>query len=152
MKKFIFIMILSFIFLIILLYLCNIKINTTKSMPIGIYQTYNNDNILTGDIVTFNYQNVNFLKKVVAVAGDYVEIKDSKIFVNHKLIKDSQIFKFDSNHNALPTLSFSGVLKNNEIFVLGEHIKSFDSRYFGVIDINKNDVKKAKEILTWSDK
>ncbi|OCS15060.1 hypothetical protein CFF98v445_06055 [Campylobacter fetus subsp. fetus] len=76
MKKFIFIMILSFIFLIILLYLCNIKINTTKSMPIGIYQTYNNDNILPGDTVTFNYQNVNFLKKVVAVAGDYVKIKD----------------------------------------------------------------------------
>ncbi|ARR03170.1 conjugative transfer signal peptidase TraF (plasmid) [Campylobacter vicugnae] len=151
MKKFIFIMILSFIFLTILLYLCNIKINTTKSMPIGIYQTYNN-NILPGDIVTFNYQNVNFLKKVVAVAGDYVEIKNSKIFVNHKLIKDSQIFKFDSNHNALPTLSFSGVLKNNEIFVLGEHIKSFDSRYFGVLDIQKNSVKKAKEILTWSDK
>ncbi len=121
-------------------------------MPIGIYQTYNNDNILPGDIVTFNYQNVNFLKKVIAVAGDYVEIKDSKIFVNHKLIKDSQIFKFDSNHNVLPTLSFSGVLKNNEIFVLGEHIKSFDSRYFGVLDIQKNSVKKAKEILTWSDK
>ncbi|WP_419250181.1 S26 family signal peptidase [Campylobacter fetus] len=150
MKKFIFIMILSFIFLTILLYLCNIKINTTKSMPIGIYQTYNNDNILPGDIVTFNYQNVNFLKKVIAVAGDYVEIKDSQIFVNHKLIKDSQIFKFDSNHNALPTLSFSGVLKNNEIFVLGEHIKSFDSRYFGVLDIQKNSVKKAKKILTWS--
>ncbi|WP_160172079.1 hypothetical protein [Campylobacter fetus] len=66
MKKFIFIMILSFIFLTILLYLCNIKINTTKSMPIGIYQTYNNDNILPGDIVTFNYQNMTYSPRINA--------------------------------------------------------------------------------------
>ncbi|OCS38149.1 signal peptidase I [Campylobacter fetus] len=150
MKKIFTIIITTLIFFIISLYLLNIKINTTKSMPIGIYQTYNNDIILPGDIVIFEYKNVSFIKKVIAVAGDYIEIKNSQVFVNHKPINNSQIFKFDRNHNPLPNLSFSRILNNNEIFVLGEHIKSFDSRYFGVLDIEKNNVKKAKEILTWS--
>ncbi|WP_394326869.1 S26 family signal peptidase, partial [Campylobacter fetus] len=74
MKKIFTIIITTLIFFIISLYLLNIKINTTKSMPIGIYQTYNNDIILPGDIVIFEYKNVSFIKKVIAVAGDYIEI------------------------------------------------------------------------------
>ncbi|WP_162165555.1 signal peptidase I [Campylobacter fetus] len=149
MKKILALIIATLIFFTISLYLFNIKINTTKSMPIGIYQIICNHIIVTGDIVIFKYKNISFIKKVIAVAGDYVEIKNSQVFVNQKPINDSQIFKFDSNHNPLPNLAFSRVLKNNEIFVLGEHLKSFDSRYFGVLRLEKNDVKKAKEILTW---
>ena len=38
-------------------------------------------------------------------------------------------------------------VEKNEIFVVGEHPKSFDSRYFGAIDINKSRVKKIKPVL-----
>ncbi|EAH5195231.1 signal peptidase I, partial [Campylobacter jejuni] len=42
---------------------------------------------------------------------------------------------------------FKCKLKENELFVMGENIKSYDSRYFGVINILQNEVKKVKSII-----
>ncbi|EKB7133759.1 S26 family signal peptidase, partial [Campylobacter coli] len=56
-------------------------------------------------------------------------------------------FSFDSEGNPLEFKPFKCKLKENELFVMGENIKSYDSRYFGVINILQNEVKKVKSII-----
>ncbi|MCZ6168089.1 S26 family signal peptidase [Campylobacter ureolyticus] len=39
-------------------------------------------------------------------------------------------------------------MQPNEIFVMGDHKRSFDSRYFGIINTNDIKIQKVREILT----
>ncbi|OCR84701.1 hypothetical protein CFT13S00388_09635, partial [Campylobacter fetus subsp. testudinum] len=72
------------------------------------------------------------------------------IKVNGQILPNSQVFKFDRNNNTLPIVNLKKFLNDDEILVMGEHIKSFDSRYLGVINVSETKAKKVKPILTWS--
>ncbi|EOJ2652597.1 S26 family signal peptidase, partial [Campylobacter coli] len=56
---------------------------------------------------------------------------------------------FDSEGNLLEFKPFKRKLKENELFVMGENIKSYDSRYFGVVNILQNEVKKVKLMISF---
>ncbi|EOZ6170682.1 S26 family signal peptidase, partial [Campylobacter coli] len=51
--------------------------------------------------------------------------------------------------NLLEFKPFKRKLKENELFVMGENIKSYDSRYFGVVNILQNEVKKVKLMISF---
>ncbi|OCR84914.1 hypothetical protein CFT13S00388_09555, partial [Campylobacter fetus subsp. testudinum] len=105
MIKKIMLSLITFIILVtIVFYAFDLIINTTKSMPIGIYQNTKNQIITKDDIVTFTYHNTNFLKRVIASAGDHIEIIDN-IKVNGQILPNSQVFKFDRNNNTLPIVN-----------------------------------------------
>lgn len=134
-----------------------LKINFSKSYPIGIYQTFHKTKIEQGDFVILCPPNsplmqaalkrryllpgscdggfYPLLKKVVALEGDVVEINDT-VYIDNKEIPNSRLLSYDANHNPLPSLKNTRrKLLKSEIFVMSDYYeKSFDSRYFGEVN------------------
>ena len=103
-----------------------------------------------GDIVVFIYPNdrsLDFIKRVIGIGGDTIEIKDKIIFINGKLFDDKNGIYSDTveqRHNFGPVTVPSGSL-----FVLGDNRdESMDSRFWGFVDLK--DVQGKAFIIYWS--
>jgi signal peptidase I len=96
-----------------------------------------------GEIVVFIYPNdrsKDFIKRVIGVGGDKLEIKNKKIFINDKEFKDS--YGAFSDRNILPKSmgerdNFGPVtVPEKSIFVMGDNRdESLDSRFWGFVDL-----------------
>ncbi len=110
-----------------------------------------------GDIVVFKYPedpDKDFIKRVVGVAGDTIEIKRKKLYVNGELqdhsafavYRDPHIIpaKFSTRDN-LPKVT----VPDNCLFVMGDNRdNSHDSRFWGFVDLKA--VKGRAFIIYWS--
>jgi signal peptidase I len=87
-----------------------------------------------GDIVVFSYPrdpSRTFIKRVVALEGETVELKDNQVYVNNQLVKEPYLKPGD-----YPPFDSETVPKDN-VFVLGDNRKeSGDSREWGVLPRN----------------
>lgn len=84
-----------------------------------------------GDIVVFeaprDVEKRDFIKRVVAVEGQTVEIKDGKVYVDHKLVDESYLAT-SRDHSSFGPVT----LADNTVFVMGDNrTNSSDSRVFG---------------------
>ena len=82
-----------------------------------------------------------FIKRVIGVANDTVDLKDGKVFVNGVQLVEPYLFK-GSDGTAQPTLPDTGtthwVVPPGWLFVMGDHrMQSSDSRLFGPIEIKE---------------
>ncbi|HAR49013.1 signal peptidase I [Smithella sp. SCADC] len=109
-----------------------------------------------GDIVVFIYPNdrsKDFIKRVIGVAGDKIEIKNKKIFINDKEYKDSYGIYSDNviyPASIQPRDNFGPVtVPQKSIFVMGDNRdESLDSRFWGFV--NLKDVEGKAFIIYWS--
>lgn len=88
-----------------------------------------NDN----DIIIFKKNKKKFIKRVVAVPGDKIVIKDSCLYVNDKYYENINIEWFHFNQKDYQ-------LKEEEYFILGDNLSnSIDSRYseIGLVYMNE---------------
>jgi len=120
-------------------------------MPIGLYYLSQTDTIKRGDIVYFPIpdqvkrlvveerkwlaENSCLMKRVVAVQDDFVCINGSTLRVRDIT---GPVSSKDSLGWPLSSISYCGLLKTGQLFV-GDILnpKSFDSRYFGPIHIDR---------------
>lgn len=91
-----------------------------------------------GDIVIFEIpsRKNRIIKKIYAIPGDTFEYKDSKIFINKKILKNSEskVFRINSKMLSLYAKSYPK-LPSDSYLVLGEKINgSFDASQMGFID------------------
>lgn len=137
-------------------YFFEVIINTTKSMPIGLYKISKDQAINVDDIVIFDSDTrvefsqtttKNFLKKVAAKKGDIVLINDDGVFINGTKAKQSKPQQTSSSNMPLHHTSLNRKLGTGEFIVLGQDTKSFDSRYFGAIELKKNNIKKVQPLF-----
>jgi len=86
-----------------------------------------------GDIVVFRYPldpSRDFIKRVIAVGGDYVEIRMGQIYVNGQAIQEPYVANRDLQ--SYPKTR----VPPGSIFVLGDNRRnSEDSRVFGAVDL-----------------
>jgi signal peptidase I len=109
-----------------------------------------------GEIAVFIFPNdrsKDFIKRVIGVAGDKVEIKNKKIFINDQEMKDPY-GKFSDSlilpKSMQPRDNFGPVIvPEKSIFVMGDNRdESLDSRFWGFV--NLKDVEGKAFIIYWS--
>lgn len=81
----------------------------------------------TGEVVAFYYNNNILVKRVIAVAGDWVDIdQDGNVYVNGKLLEEPYV---TDKALGICDITFPYQVPEGRIFVLGDHrATSVDSR------------------------
>jgi signal peptidase I len=109
-----------------------------------------------GDVIVFIFpedRSKDFIKRVVGVAGDTVEIRGKKIYINGQQVEDPHAhFEGDDPQNILPASRDDyGPTKvpENHLFVMGDNRdRSYDSRFWGFV--NMDDVRGKAFLIYWS--
>jgi signal peptidase I len=109
-----------------------------------------------GDIIVFEYPldpSKDFIKRVIGVEGDTIEIKDKKLYRNGKRV-DEKYTRYESNYIVPANLSPRDNLPEFKVpkgyvFVMGDNRdSSFDGRYWGFV--NKKLIRGKALIIYWS--
>lgn len=109
-----------------------------------------------GDIIVFEFPedpSKDFIKRVVGVPGDVIEIRNKKLYVNkmrinslHGVYKDPKVYpaKVQPRDNLGPV-----TVPQGKLFVMGDNRDfSYDSRFWGFVDLVA--VKGKAFIIYWS--
>ena len=107
------------------------RIKQYEALEIGDYVLVRPDETLAKLIAERGYlpENIPLLKRVAAVPGDEICRKSEAIFINETLVAEARIF--DSSGRKLPSWNGCFRLRSGELFLLNDHEKSLDGRYFG---------------------
>ncbi|HAH04303.1 TPA: signal peptidase I [Candidatus Komeilibacteria bacterium] len=87
-----------------------------------------------GDVVVFRYQKDPrqfFIKRVVGLPGDKIEINDGTVYVNGNRLAEGYLDKMRLADSSLPEVT----LTEDQYFLMGDNrANSLDSRIFGPVD------------------
>lgn len=133
MYKYIKVSAVAVILLILILFSLEFKVIIVSGQSMS--PSYNNGQVVlikkdnrvkTGDAVVFVYDNVQYIKRVVAESGDKIEQKNGFVYLNN--IRTSYV----TQNNKEPI-----VLCDNEYYVIGDNMKdSYDSRNYGALSVD----------------
>lgn len=98
---------------------------------------YEDHPVRRNDIVTFRLtpQSPLFVKRVLAVAGDRVEIRNNRLFINGEVIRNLRGFEYITKSDYFKALlNMARTVPDENILVMGEAYKgSRDSSEFGFL-------------------
>ncbi len=111
-----------------------------------------------GDIMVFVYPvepDKDFIKRVIGVPGDTVEIRNKLVYINGKLLNDPygvHVEKIILPAPVQPRDNFGPVhVPSHKYFVMGDNRdRSYDSRFWGFVD--ESAIKGKAFIIYWSKK
>lgn len=109
-----------------------------------------------GDIVVFVYPvdpEKDFIKRVIGVAGDVVQVRNKVVYINGKKTDDPHAYFADGDgrrQSSEPRDDFGPVaVPAGQLFVMGDNRdRSYDSRFWGFVD--RNDVRGRAFLVYWS--
>lgn len=90
-----------------------------------------------GDIVVMEFnEDSDYIKRVVGLPGDYVQIIDGQVYINGNLYEEDYIY----GDYTMTDAQFEWQLSDTEYFLMGDNRQPYgstDSRYFGPVDIER---------------
>jgi signal peptidase I len=108
-----------------------------------------------GDIIVFKFpkdETRDFIKRVIGLPGDLLEVKRQKVFINNKPYEDTHARHTDSPSDSplVPRDDFGPILvPDDHVFVMGDNREnSQDSRYWGYLNVKK--IRGKALIIYWS--
>ncbi len=133
----------------------DLYINTSDSLPKGLYKVTRGQSIQKGDLVlsclkdedsrmafergyigvgTCPLHHAGIGKHVAATQGDLVEIDETGIKVNLTFVPKSKPARADGHGQLLPNINLKVRLGAGEYVLVNSAANSFDSRYLGLFD------------------
>lgn len=120
--------------------------NTTASMPKGFYAV-SHEVLRPGGLVVIESTKIKankirlpmyLLKRFIAYHGELVTINKEGLFMDGKLTAKKLISS---------GVSFNSILSPGQAIILGDSERSYDSRYFGLVDVS--DLIPVRPFITW---
>lgn len=108
---------------------------------------YRFEKIERGDVVVFHYPldlRKSYIKRVIALPGDQISIRDGNVYLNGKLQKEPYVPAKYRDHWSQPPM----VVPPNDYFVMGDHRSiSSDSRDWGPVP--RKDIYGKASFVYW---
>jgi signal peptidase I len=110
-----------------------------------------------GDVIVFKFpkdETRDFIKRVVGIPGDKIQLVRQKLYVNDKLVDEPYIIHLDPAAQGSQPISPRDdlgpiLVPPGHLFMMGDNREnSQDSRFWGFLDINK--VKGRAFVIYWS--
>lgn len=123
-----------------------LQISRDISLPYNIWlKGFKNESYKIGDYIFLHYKNPNdkivteknLIKQIRCAEGDTLSFKNGEFFCNDLYL--CNVIEVTKNNLPLtPMLKENEniIIPHNQYFVMGTHERSYDSRYFGLININ----------------
>lgn len=99
-----------------------------------------------GEILVFRYpqdQSRDFIKRVIAIPGDTIEIKDGRVFVNQQLMNEPYILSQTRGDYPLATVPAG------RIFVMGDNRNNSEDSRFADVGFVPFDLIKGKAVMVF---
>ncbi|UCD36579.1 MAG: signal peptidase I [Nitrospiraceae bacterium] len=92
----------------------------------------------------------DFIKRVIGVGGDKVEVRDKVVYVNDTALDEPYVIHNDPVTEGAPRDNFGPlIVPRRSLFVMGDNRdQSYDSRYWGVVDMSE--IRGKAFIMYWS--
>jgi signal peptidase I len=105
-----------------------------------------------GDIIVFPFpedKSQDYIKRVVGIPGDTIEIRDKQLYRNGEAVRESYIKHVDPYFSPRRDSMRPMVVPPGKVFVLGDNRDSSrDSRYWGLVD--KDTIHGKALLIYWS--
>jgi len=106
-----------------------------------------------GDVIVFEFPedpSKDFIKRVIGVPGDVIEIRDKQVFRNGVKLDEPYVQHVDGANTVPRRDNFGPVMvPENKYFVMGDNRdESYDSRFWGFVE--RNTIAGKALILYWS--
>ena len=115
---------------------------------------YKGEDPVKGDIIIFEYPNdpsVDYIKRIVGVPGDIIEVRNKQLFRNGEPVKESFV-RFTEPDRIQPVRDNFGpvTVPADKYFVMGDNRdNSMDSRFWGFVDRSAIRAKAWRIYWSW---
>lgn len=99
-----------------------------------------------GEIIIFKFpadQSRDFIKRVIAIPGDTIEIKDGRVFVNGQLLNETYILEKTRGSYPLATVP------SGHIFVMGDNRNNSEDSRFADVGFVPYELIKGKAVVVF---